>query len=70
MLHHLIEHGRVTPGEAESLVGKRKPATRRLLQRIAEAGYLERVELSPRDPTAYWRVRAPKARRRSGSERG
>lgn len=67
LLRHLMEHGRVTTGQAESLVGRKKPATRRLLKRLADQDLLERVELGPRDPTGYWRVRPPRGRARSQS---
>lgn len=67
LLQHLVEKGRVTTGEAQSLIGRQKPATIRLLTKLATDHHLiERVERGPRDPTGYWRVLPAKPRRRAG----
>lgn len=65
LLRHLMEQGRVTTGQAQSLLGRQKPATRRSLQRLADQGLLERVEQGPRDPTGYWRVRPTRTLRKT-----
>lgn len=50
----LREAGRLSTGEIEEVVGMRRPAVRRRLQEMEQAGLIRWVGKSPKDPRAYW----------------
>lgn len=52
----LREAGRLGTGEVAELLGLSRPAVVRRLASLQEAGLIERVGKSPKDPRAYWRL--------------
>ena len=48
--------GRLSTGEIEGLVGLSRPVVRRELNRLREAGIIEWVGKSAKDPRAYWKL--------------
>ncbi len=53
----LREGGRLSTGEVTEAVGVSRPVAQRELGLLREAGIVEWVGKSPRDPRAYWRLR-------------
>ena len=49
--------GQFTTGEAAELLGLSRPTARRHLYDLAEAGLIEHIGTSPKDPRGYWRVK-------------
>jgi ATP-dependent DNA helicase RecG len=52
----LREAGRLSTGELQEVVGLARPATIRRLDALRDAGVVEWVGKSSRDPRAYWRL--------------
>jgi ATP-dependent DNA helicase RecG len=59
LIEALWARQRVTTAEAARLLGVSRPTALRYLAQLGEQGLIERVATSPRDPTAYWRLRDP-----------
>lgn len=57
LVAHLVQSaGRVTTGEATSLLGVTKPTALKVLRKLAASGLLVRQEQNPNDPTGLWQV--------------
>lgn len=54
----LRESQRLSTGEIEDRIGLTRPATLKRLTRMRDAGLIEWVGKSPKDPRAYWTLRA------------
>ena len=59
----LFAEGRITTGQVVALTDISSPTARRYLRSLADAGLIERVSKSERDPRSYWRLPVPLRRR-------
>lgn len=57
LARHVREAGRISTGELVQLSGLSRPVVIRRMKALEEAGLVEWVGNSPRDPRAYWRLR-------------
>lgn len=55
-VEHLSRAGRVTTTQAVELLAASRPTVLRYLYGLAEAGFIEHVGTSPKDPRGYWRL--------------
>ncbi|EHN11456.1 putative DNA-binding protein [Patulibacter medicamentivorans] len=55
----LRQAGRLSTGEVTDLLGLSRPVVQRELAALREAGVIEWVGKSPRDPRAFWRITPP-----------
>ncbi len=53
----LREAGRLSTGEIGATIGVSRPTAQRELATLREAGVIEWIGKSPRDPRAYWQIR-------------
>lgn len=53
----LREAGRLSTGEVAEVLGLSRPVVRQELAALRDAGVIEWIGKSPRDPRAYWRLR-------------
>jgi ATP-dependent DNA helicase RecG len=53
----LREAGRMSTGEVTEALGASRPVVKRTLDRLGEAGIVEWVGKSPKDPRAYWQLK-------------
>jgi ATP-dependent DNA helicase RecG len=57
LLRHLRQVGRASTGELMGLVGASRPVVVRRLRALEEAGLVDWVGNSAKDPRAYWQLR-------------
>jgi ATP-dependent DNA helicase RecG len=55
-VEHFSRTGRVTTSQAIQLLGVSRPTVLAYLHRLEEAGLIEAVRTSPKDPRGYWRM--------------
>jgi ATP-dependent DNA helicase RecG len=56
VMEYIRDAGGLSTGEVAERLGMSKPAAASRLRALRDAGYVEWVGKSPRDPRSYWRL--------------